>query len=318
MSTLADAISSMFGQLIPMGGGPPLPLLEQRLVLGRAPDCDLTIAGNSVSGRHCEMKWLDGRWWVRDLGSRNGTGINGKRCTHQQILPDDVLWVAKQRFRVSYQIVDTDEELAAQLLLDDVPPQPAPARPSEHAPSSDAAFKQTRPVLTPPPPHREHTRTPRAEQSQLLGRLVPCGGGDPIPLLREDLLIGRRSNCDLQLKFTNVSSEHCRLFLEGGYWFIEDLHSRNGVRVEGVRVQKQALPPSAIISIANHRYSIEYTPLGPEPLPEENPFAQSLLEKAGLQKQVDSLHLPHWANDEVPPEERRKHQRDDSANETKS
>ncbi|MCA9110103.1 MAG: FHA domain-containing protein, partial [Planctomycetaceae bacterium] len=49
----------MYGQLIPVGGGPPLPLLEQRLVLGRAPDCDLRIAGKTVSGRHCELEMIE-------------------------------------------------------------------------------------------------------------------------------------------------------------------------------------------------------------------------------------------------------------------
>ena len=99
-----------------------MPLLEQRLVLGRAPDCDLRIAGKTVSGRHCELEMIDGYWWVKDLGSHNGTGVNGKRCTHKQVAPNDVLWVAKQRFRVSYIIpgqIEADEDLAADLLAEE-------------------------------------------------------------------------------------------------------------------------------------------------------------------------------------------------------
>lgn len=49
------------------------------------------------------------------------------------------------------------------------------------------------------------------EASSTLGMLNPCGGGDPIPLLHEKLLVGRRSSCDISLKFPNVSSHHCEL-----------------------------------------------------------------------------------------------------------
>ena len=43
------------------------------------------------------------------------------------------------------------------------------------------------------------------------GQLTPVGGGDPIPLIKDRLTVGRRSECDVQLKFNNVSGQHCRL-----------------------------------------------------------------------------------------------------------
>ena len=69
-----------------------------------------------------------------------------------------------------------------------------------------------------------------------LGTLVPCGGGDPIPLIKNKLLIGRRSQCDIALRFPNVSSHHCEIELIDGYWFVRDLNSRNGTFVNGRRV----------------------------------------------------------------------------------
>ncbi len=38
----------------------------------------------------------------------------------------------------------------------------------------------------------------------MLGQLVPVGGGDPIPLLKPELLVGRRNNCDIILSFLNA------------------------------------------------------------------------------------------------------------------
>ena len=46
----------------------------------------------------------------------------------------------------------------------------------------------------------------------MLGQLVPCGGGDVIPLQAKKLLVGRRSHCDIKLdldrKSTRLNSSH--------------------------------------------------------------------------------------------------------------
>ncbi len=121
------------------------------------------------------------------------------------------------------------------------------------------------------------------EQQATFGELIPCGGGDPIPLNRVSLMVGRRSNCDISLRFPNISSQHCQLQLINGYWHLRDLNSRNGVKVNGVRCDQKWLLPGDEVSIAKHRYELVYHPEGDEPPPvDEDPFAISLLEKAGL------------------------------------
>ena len=116
----------------------------------------------------------------------------------------------------------------------------------------------------------------------MLGELVPCGGGDPIPLLKPRLLIGRRSSCDVALRFPNISSEHCQLELINGYWFVRDRRSTNGIKVNGMRCDSKWLLPGDVLSIAKHSFEINYNPEGEAPPEEEDPFAVSLLEKAGL------------------------------------
>ena len=120
----------------------------------------------------------------------------------------------------------------------------------------------------------------------VLGELIPCGGGDPIPLLKPKLLIGRRSHCDIQLQFPNISSHHCELELINSFWRVQDLNSINGVKVNGVRVDSTKwLMPGDIISVGKNRYEIAYVTDGNTP-PEDddNPFARGLLEKAGLER----------------------------------
>ncbi|HBL43707.1 MAG TPA: forkhead-associated protein, partial [Planctomycetaceae bacterium] len=102
----------------------------------------------------------------------------------------------------------------------------------------------------------------------MLGELNPCGGGDPIPLLSEVLLIGRRSKCDITLQFPNISSHHCQLEFINGYWRVRDMNSRNGIKVNGDRCDMKWLLPGDRLSIAKHDYEINYTPQSDEPPPE--------------------------------------------------
>lgn len=125
----------------------------------------------------------------------------------------------------------------------------------------------------------------------MLGELVPAGGGDPIPLLKERLLIGRRESCDIVLRFANVSTNHCELELHQGYWFVKDLNSRNGTRVNGSRVNCKRVDPGDQLRIAKHGYTVDYSPeaLGAAGLPPEEDmydeiWSKSLLEGAGLNR----------------------------------
>lgn len=123
------------------------------------------------------------------------------------------------------------------------------------------------------------------------GELVPLGGGEVIPLFKPHLLVGRRESCDVVLRFSNVSAHHCELGLFSGYWMVKDLESRNGVRVNGCRELKACLRPGDILSIATHRYEVQYSPtdlgaVGPPPYEEVSDlFEVPLLERAGLSKE---------------------------------
>lgn len=50
-----------------------------RLLVGRAPSCALRLDDPHVSGEHATLIWTGARWEVRDLGSRNGTFVDGQR-----------------------------------------------------------------------------------------------------------------------------------------------------------------------------------------------------------------------------------------------
>lgn len=117
------------------------------------------------------------------------------------------------------------------------------------------------------------------------GVLTPCGGGETIPLFKRKMTIGRRTNCDVVLNFPNISSTHCELELLNGYWFVKDLGSANGIKVNDTRCESRFLSPGDFLTIAKHRYQIDYSAVGDAPLQEvEAPFSRSLMELAGLER----------------------------------
>jgi hypothetical protein len=54
-----------------------LPRGDRVFVIGRAPECDLTLLNMTVSWRHAELRHSADGWVLSDLGSRNGTHVNG-------------------------------------------------------------------------------------------------------------------------------------------------------------------------------------------------------------------------------------------------
>lgn len=125
------------------------------------------------------------------------------------------------------------------------------------------------------------------------GELVPVGGGDTIPLIREQLTIGRRDTCDICLRFPNISGMHAELVFRQGVWYIRDLGSTNGTKVNEQSIQQKALRPGDKINIAKRVFAIRYKMTGsPDDVAEEaeeakkpdDLWGQSLLERAGLAK----------------------------------
>ena len=69
------------------------PLPSSVTVIGRRHDCDLWVPLASVSKRHCQLNCSDGVLIIRDLGSRNGTFLNGKAVDEAVIKAGDSIKV---------------------------------------------------------------------------------------------------------------------------------------------------------------------------------------------------------------------------------
>ncbi|HWM85726.1 MAG TPA: sigma 54-interacting transcriptional regulator [Kofleriaceae bacterium] len=71
----------------------------QRLVLGSAEGVDLALQDPAVSRFHCEIRVDAGRVWIRDLGSRNGTLVDGVRVVEAGLDPGARIGLGRTRLR---------------------------------------------------------------------------------------------------------------------------------------------------------------------------------------------------------------------------
>jgi predicted component of type VI protein secretion system len=125
------------------------------------------------------------------------------------------------------------------------------------------------------------------------GILKPMGGGDPIPLLKMELTVGRRPSNDICLDFTNISGKHCVLRLVNSVWHVRDLGSTNGTTLNGAKLSSEhSVMPDDELGFAGHLFSIDYEPGGPETVINKHQVLEeemvqtkkkkSLMEMAGL------------------------------------
>ena len=91
----------MIAKLIPADGSHPITLVRDVTVVGRKRGlADIVLDHQGISKLHCAIAKTDGLLFVRDLGSTNGTKVNGQRVTRGALLPGDELAFGSLKFRV--------------------------------------------------------------------------------------------------------------------------------------------------------------------------------------------------------------------------
>lgn len=105
--------------------GRAISMKRDKLLIGRAEDCDLRPLSEEVSRKHCAFIRKGDHLWVEDLRSRNGTFVNGLKLTEPKQLADgDLVRVGSLELKVSAAPepkFDTDEDISRLLLGGDQP-----------------------------------------------------------------------------------------------------------------------------------------------------------------------------------------------------
>ena len=72
---------------------------DSHATVGRAPDNDIIIGDPATSGHHCRIEVRQGAYWISDLGSTNGTLVNGEPIIDKQLDHGDVISIGQNTIR---------------------------------------------------------------------------------------------------------------------------------------------------------------------------------------------------------------------------
>ena len=92
----------MYARLVEVHGSTIIDLEKDQILIGRREDCDIVLKNQSVSAHHCQLqRAADGKWFLKDLGSKNGTWVNGVPVKETELAIGDEVWFTKHcRYRL--------------------------------------------------------------------------------------------------------------------------------------------------------------------------------------------------------------------------
>ncbi len=117
------------GQLVDQNSGQVFPLDLDTITLGRHVDNTIVLSDSKVSRFHAEIMMQGGRWVIRDLGSANGTYVNGQRIGNVRVLQSgDVIGLGDTLLRAEWRTASPEQDTLAERLPPAAEAAPARAR----------------------------------------------------------------------------------------------------------------------------------------------------------------------------------------------
>jgi pSer/pThr/pTyr-binding forkhead associated (FHA) protein len=186
--------------------------VNETMSIGRAPDNEIVIENLAVSRCHSVIKQEEGRYVVVDLGSANGTHVNGVRIKKTELIDRDVITLGKHK-----------------LFFYDQRSSQSNRQPS----TADV----DRTMLVQP--------TPRAELEVIKGRQK----GERFELTGLQTHLGKGSANEIQLKDWFVSKQHAVIERRGNVFYIRDLGSWRHTFVAGQAIDEVRLKSGDLIQL---------------------------------------------------------------------
>jgi pSer/pThr/pTyr-binding forkhead associated (FHA) protein len=171
--------------------------------IGREVDNDVVLDSSHVSRRHAVIVWREGAFEIADLGSTNGTQVNGEPVTQSHILRDSDVMRLYDVELTFYESGKAAPEL-----------------------ETDPDVRKT--LIVPPDAARP--------------RLIISAGpqeGREFPIRPGKMVIGRataKATCDIALQDRSISRPHAQIERQDDCFMLTDLDSANGTLVNGKRV----------------------------------------------------------------------------------
>ncbi|MBC7878676.1 MAG: FHA domain-containing protein [Anaerolineales bacterium] len=211
-------------------------LTQSEIIIGREPEVDITIPAPGISRRHAKLTQGADGYTLEDLGSSNGTFVNGAKLTGQRLLKSGDQVRLGQAVNLVYE----------------APPPIAPTPPKQAA--NAATAYEAAPPIAPTPPKQvnaatvfrqpigsmqtvfgmEAVKQSEASEPPQLVIAVAGGSSQTHTLTRPNLTIGRVEDNDIVVPSQVVSRQHARLeAANGGYKLVVAPEAKNPILFEG-------------------------------------------------------------------------------------
>jgi len=144
-------------------------LVDEEIAIGRSQQCHVVLEDRRSSRKHALIKKIEGKYHLQDLGSANGTTINGMKASEQELHSGDEIQIGDTKF--IFEMVQPDYA-AKKLEFISVPQPEIEMAPPELMPSASAVFQQYSPQMQNPaaaqPEFTPQFESPKQEDNGIL------------------------------------------------------------------------------------------------------------------------------------------------------
>lgn len=223
---------------------------KEETVIGRIQENDIMIDNLAVSRRHAKIHMKDGKVVIKDLGSANGTFVNGLQVDEAELKSGDIILIGKHIIKFSEEESPTVKSLAFRygegtVMVDAKTQEKFLENLKNELPSS----KATKPVKSKSSTVPKSNGLPSFKAPKLI--LVD---GKEIEINNDFFKIGKNSDSNLKIDGLFVKSPHAKIIkrTDGTYRIVNMGSFLRPTKVNGSKVKQQILQDGDIIRIGKH------------------------------------------------------------------
>jgi pSer/pThr/pTyr-binding forkhead associated (FHA) protein/tetratricopeptide (TPR) repeat protein len=220
-----------------------VPLIREEITIGRTDGNTIRLTEQNVSRKHARLTLRGGVLRIEDLGSYNGTRLNGSTLSGVSPLKDgDVILIGDYRLGIQEELASSakSSESAAPAAA----PSPVVEEAMDGQPTIPVSTMMAQAALA---------QTPFAEPPARLVVASRFMAGTEFVLDRPSQVLGRTPENDMVLNHKSISRHHAKIVHDGSRYVILDLESANGVRVGGAEVDRTELQSGDVIELGEVR-----------------------------------------------------------------
>jgi hypothetical protein len=204
------------------------PFAGTTMSIGRLPENDIVIDNLSVSRKHATISSSKDGFTLRDLGSKNGTLLNGKPVSEAKLSSDDVIMTGK--YEILFQIPTLEggkpEDLDQTVII--------------------PHFR--REAGTPEP------QAPRPAREKATPRLFRKSAMEEYPLDKDRTVIGRRRTCDIRLAGLFGPRVTVEVVRTGSEYVLQKTGGRKRITINGEEMDEKTLEGEDLIAIGTEEF----------------------------------------------------------------